>query len=63
LIIASLECWNSGNIQEQSYEFQCELTFLTDVTDHLNQLNLRIGKNQNIANLFEYIIGKNWNYL
>jgi len=43
----------------QSYKFQCELTFLTDVTDHLNQLNLRLqGKNQNIANLFdEYVIG------
>lgn len=37
----------------QSYEFLSELAFLTDITFHLNELNLNLqGKNQNITDLF-----------
>ncbi|GFS68449.1 general transcription factor II-I repeat domain-containing protein 2 [Trichonephila clavipes] len=35
--------------------FLADLAFLTDMTQHLNELNLKLqGKGHNIANLYEY---------
>ncbi|CAH1965859.1 unnamed protein product [Acanthoscelides obtectus] len=39
-------------------QFLADLAFLTDMTSHLNELNLKLqGKQQNIANLFGHING------
>lgn len=39
-------------------QFLADLAFLTDLTSHLNELNLKLqGKQQNIANLFGHING------
>jgi hypothetical protein len=35
--------------------FLCEVAFLTVITKHMNDLNLKLkGKQQNISNLFEH---------
>lgn len=39
-------------------EFLADLAFLTDMTQHLNELNLKLqGKQHNIANLYGYVNG------
>jgi hypothetical protein len=38
--------------------FLCELAFLTDITKHMNYLNMKLqGKQQNVSNLFGHING------
>lgn len=42
----------------QDPQFLADLAFLTDVTQHLNELNLKLqGKNHNIANLYGHVNG------
>lgn len=42
----------------QDPEFLADLAFLTDMTQHLNELNLKLqGKQHNIANLYGYVNG------
>jgi hypothetical protein len=38
--------------------FICESAFLTDITEHMNDLNMRLqGKQQNVSNLFGHVNG------
>jgi hypothetical protein len=38
--------------------FLCELVFLTDITKHMNDLNMKLqGKQQNVSNLFGHVNG------
>jgi hypothetical protein len=38
--------------------FLSELTFLTDITKHMNNLNMKLqGKQQNVLNLFGHVNG------
>jgi hypothetical protein len=38
--------------------FFCELVFLTDITKHMNDLNMKLQrKNQNVSNLFGHVNG------
>jgi hypothetical protein len=38
--------------------FLCELAFLTDITEHMNDLNMELqGKQQNVSNLFGHVNG------
>jgi hypothetical protein len=41
--------------------FLCELAFLTDITKHMNDLNMKLqGKQRNVSNLFEMDSATNW---
>jgi hypothetical protein len=38
--------------------FLCELAFLTDITKHMNALNMKLqGKQKNVSNLFGHVNG------
>jgi hypothetical protein len=38
--------------------FLCELAFLTDITKHMSDLNMKLqGEQQNVSNLFGYVNG------
>jgi hypothetical protein len=38
--------------------FLCELAFLTDITKHMNDLNMKLqGKQRNVSNLFGHVNG------
>jgi hypothetical protein len=38
--------------------FLCELAFLTDITKHMNDLNIKLqGKQQNVSNIFGHVNG------
>ena len=53
-----MDSTNTFQAQLRSIEFLCGLAFLTDITNHLNVLNLNLqGKEQSISHLVGYVEG------
>ena len=53
-----MESTNTFQAQLRSIEFLCHLAFLTDMTNHLNVLNLNLqGKGQSISHLVGHVEG------
>ena len=53
-----MESTNTFQAQLRSIEFLCDLAFLTDMTNHLNGLNLNLqGKGQSISRLVGHVEG------
>ena len=53
-----MESTNTFQAQLRSIEFLCDLAFLTDMTNHLNVLNLNLqGKGQSISHLVGHVEG------